>query len=102
MKKGIIYLVIIAVIGVVAFVPGIRNFLKDTFFPVATIENAVHISEEDYDIELKGINAPSTNLKNFKDKGIFLVPAMQKRMAIYSETVRYPKRSCRFCIDCNE
>src|SRR5690606_6199918 len=72
MKKNVIYLVIIAIIGVVAFVPGIRNSLKDAFFPVATIENAVHISEEDYDIELKGINAPSTNLKNFKDKGVFL------------------------------
>lgn len=72
MKKNIIYLVIIAIIGIVLFVPGIRNSLKDAFFPVATVESAVHIGEEDYDIELKGINAPSTNLKNFKDKGIFL------------------------------
>lgn len=72
MKKNIIYLVLIVVIGIVAFVPGIRNFLKDTFLPVATIENAVHISEEDYNIELKGINVTSTNLKNFKDKGVFL------------------------------
>lgn len=72
MKKNIIYLVLIIIVGVIAFVPGIRNKLKDVFFPVATIENAVHISEEDYDIELKGINTPSTNLKNFKDKGLFL------------------------------
>ncbi|SHL98937.1 TlpA family protein disulfide reductase [Chryseobacterium polytrichastri] len=72
MKKNIIYIVLIAIIGVIAFVPGIRNSLKDLFFPIATIENAVHINEEDYDIELKGINVPSTNLKTFKDKPIFL------------------------------
>ncbi|HCN50359.1 MAG TPA: TlpA family protein disulfide reductase [Chryseobacterium sp.] len=72
MKKNIIYLILIVIIGVVAFVPGIRNFLKDTFFPVATIEKAVHVSEEDYDVDLKGINAPSTNLKNFKNKAVFL------------------------------
>ncbi len=72
MKKNIIYVVLIAVIAIVVLVPGIRNFLKDQFFPIATIENSVHISEEDYDIDLKGINAPSTNLKTFKDKPVFL------------------------------
>lgn len=59
-------------IGVIAFVPGVKDFLRDQFFPIATIENAVTVSEEDYDIELQGINAPSTNLKNLKDKPIFL------------------------------
>ncbi|MFZ4930257.1 TlpA family protein disulfide reductase [Chryseobacterium sp. Mn2064] len=72
MKKNIIYLALVVIIAVVALVPGIRNKLQELFFPVATIENAVHISENDYDIELKGINTPSTNLKNFKDKGLFL------------------------------
>ncbi|MCW3160088.1 TlpA family protein disulfide reductase [Chryseobacterium oryctis] len=68
MKKNIIYIVLIAIIGIIAFVPGVKDTLRDTFFPIATIENAVHISEEDYDIDLKGINVPSTNLKAFKDK----------------------------------
>ncbi|MGL6127895.1 alkyl hydroperoxide reductase [Chryseobacterium artocarpi] len=72
MKKGIIYIIIIAVIGIVAFIPGVRDFLKNQFFPIATIENAVHINEEDYDIDLKGINVPSTNLKTLKDKAVFL------------------------------
>lgn len=72
MKKGIIYIIIIAVIGIIAFIPGVRDFLKNQFFPIATIENAVHINEEDYDIDLKGINVPSTNLKNLKDKAVFL------------------------------
>ena len=72
MKKNIIYLVLIIIIGVIAFVPGVKEYLRDQFFPVATIENAVHVSEEDYDIELKGINVPSTNLKTFKNKPVFL------------------------------
>lgn len=72
MKKLVIYVVILAVLGVIFLVPGVRNFLKDQFFPIATIENAVHISQEDYDVDLQGINVPSTNLKNFKDKPVFL------------------------------
>lgn len=72
MKKLIIYVVILAVLGAIFLVPGVRNFLKDQFFPIATIENAVHISPEDYDVDLQGINIPSTNLKNFKDKPVFL------------------------------
>ena len=72
MKKFVTIAIIIVVLGIVFFVPSIRNFLKDQFFPVATIESAVHISEEDYDIDLKGINVASTNLKNFKNKPLFL------------------------------
>lgn len=72
MKKNIIYLVLIAIIGVIAFVPGVKEKLQDAFFPVAAIENAVHVGDEDYDIELQGINTPSTNLKKFKNRAVFL------------------------------
>ena len=72
MKKLVTYVVILVILGACFLVPGIRNFLKDQFFPVATIENAVHISHDDYDVDLQGINVPSTNLKNFKNKPVFL------------------------------
>lgn len=72
MKKNIIYLILIALIAFIAFVPGVKEKLQDTFFPIAAIENAVHIDDEDYDIELQGINVPSTNLKTFKGKAVFL------------------------------
>ncbi|EJL72407.1 TlpA family protein disulfide reductase [Chryseobacterium populi] len=72
MKKNLIYIILIAIIGVIAFVPGVKDFLRDQFFPIATIENAVTVDRADYDIELQGINVPSTNLKNFKDKPVFL------------------------------
>lgn len=72
MKKLLTYVVVIALLGIVLLVPGIRNTLKDLFFPVATIESAVHIDADDYDIDLQGINTPSTNMKNFRNKPVFL------------------------------
>ena len=72
MKKIIIYVVVLAVLGIIFLVPGVRNTLKDQFFPIATIERAVHIEADDYDIDLQGINVPSTNMKNFRNKPVFL------------------------------
>nr|WP_314495059.1 TlpA disulfide reductase family protein [uncultured Chryseobacterium sp.] len=72
MKKIIIYVVVLILLGIIFLVPGIRNTLKDQFFPIATIENAVHIEADDYDIDLQGINVPSTNMKNFRNKPVFL------------------------------
>lgn len=69
MKKNIIYIVILIVLGVVAFVPGV----KEMFFPVAEIESAVTVDEADYDVQLKGINTSSTNLKNFKGNKILFL-----------------------------
>ena len=57
---------LLVVLGIIAFVPGV----KDVFFPVAEIENAVTVDEADYDINLKGINTTSKNLKNFKGKNV--------------------------------
>ncbi|WP_407401255.1 TlpA family protein disulfide reductase [Chryseobacterium sp.] len=72
MKRNIIYVVVLAIVAAVFLIPGLKDTLKEQFLPVATIENAVHIAPEDYDVDLKGINVPSTNLKNFKDKIVFL------------------------------
>lgn len=73
MKKNLIYLLILIALMAVFFVPGVRSFISETFFPVATINKAVTLSEEDYDVELKGINTPDANLKDFKgNKMLFL------------------------------
>lgn len=72
-KKNALYLILLAILAAIAFVPGLKLKIKDLFFPVAEIENAVMVPEADFDIDLKGINVPSTNLKNLKkDKLIFL------------------------------
>lgn len=66
LKKNLFYLVAIGFMAVLIIFPSVKLKIKELFFPVAAIESAVNLSEADYDIELKGINVPSTNLKNFK------------------------------------
>lgn len=68
MKKNLIYLVILAALMTVFFVPGVRKFISETFFPVATIDKAVTLSDDDYNVALKGINTPDASLKDFKGK----------------------------------
>lgn len=72
MKKNLIYIFLLVVIGAILAIPSSRNFLKNTFFPIATVESAATISDVDFDMDLKGINTPNTNLKNLRDKTIFL------------------------------
>lgn len=73
LRKNILNIIVIAFIAVLFLFPEVKLKLKDLFFPVAAIENAVTLQDSDMDIELKGINAPNTNLKNLKgNKLIFL------------------------------
>ena len=73
LRKNIIYFILLALLAVIAFVPGLRLKVRDLFFPVAEIESAVSFSDSDMDVDLKGINVPSTNLKELeKNKIIFL------------------------------
>ena len=72
-KKNLFYLLAIAFLAVLFIFPSVKLKLKDLFFPVAAIENAVTLNDSDYDVQLKGINVPSTNLKNLKgNKLVFL------------------------------
>ena len=71
-KKTLLYFIPVLLFVLIAFVPSVKTYLKDAFFPVAAIESAVKISDQDYDVELKGINVPDANLKNFKGKTLFL------------------------------
>lgn len=72
-KKNALYLIVIALVAVVFLFPSVHTKLKELFLPVAAIESAVTLKDEDYDVQLKGINVPSTNLKNLKgNKLVFL------------------------------
>lgn len=68
LKKNGLFLILLIAFSVIIFVPGIRESIKEQFFPIATVENAITIDQADYDIELKGINVPDSNLKNFYGK----------------------------------
>ena len=72
MKKSWIYIVIVVIAAAIFLIPGIKDTLKEQFFPIATVENAVKVDDTDFDVELKGINVPSTNLKNLKNEVVFL------------------------------
>ncbi len=66
-------MIVIAFIAVLFIFPEVKLKLKDLFFPIATIENAVTLKDSDMDIQLKGINIADTNLKDLKgNKLIFL------------------------------
>lgn len=72
-KKNALYLIVISLVAVVFLFPSVQTKLKELFLPVAAIESAVTLKDEDYDVQLKGINVPSTNLKNLKgNKLVFL------------------------------
>ncbi len=67
-RKNIFYLFATGFLAVMFFFPQVKLKLKDLFFPIAAVENAVTLTEEDYDIQLKGINTPNINLKELKGK----------------------------------
>ncbi|MDR2204942.1 MAG: TlpA family protein disulfide reductase [Flavobacteriaceae bacterium] len=72
-KKNLLNIILIAVLAAIIFIPGLRLKIRDSFFPIAEIENAVKISDADFDLDLKGINVPNTNLKTLRNnKLIFL------------------------------
>ncbi len=73
LKKNIFYLIAVAFLAVLFIFPSVKLKIKDLFFPIAAIENAITLNDSDYDIKLKGINVPDTNLKNLKgNKLVFL------------------------------
>lgn len=70
--RNILLIITIACIVGIFIVPASREKIISVFAPKATVELTSHLSEKDYDIELKGINTASTNLKNFYGKPVFL------------------------------
>lgn len=73
LKKNIVYLILIAILAAIAFVPGLKLKIRDLFFPVAEIKSAISIPEPDLDIDLKGVNVPSTNLKELRKKPLLFL-----------------------------
>ena len=59
-------MIVIAFIAVLFIFPEVKLKLKDLFFPIAAVENAVTLQDSDMDIQLQGINVPDTNLKSLK------------------------------------
>lgn len=72
LKKNTIYIALLIVFAALFGIPGLKEKVKNQLFPKAIIKEAISLPEADYDIALRGINTPDTNLKNFRGKTLFL------------------------------
>lgn len=73
LRKNAFFILAAVFVAVLYLFPSVKLKIKDMLFPVAAIENAITLNDEDYNIQLKGINAPDTNLKELKgNKLVFL------------------------------
>jgi thiol-disulfide isomerase/thioredoxin len=73
LKRNLLNIILVAFVAILFIFPEVKLKIKNLFFPVAAIENAITLKDEDYDIQLKGINVPDTNLKSLKgNKLLFL------------------------------
>ena len=74
-KKNIIYVIIIGVVSAFALIKPLRDFVSEQIAmspTVAKINDETMLSDEVLNIDLKGINTSSTNLKNLRGKVLFL------------------------------
>jgi len=75
LRKNIIYIVLTVVFLVFMLIKPLRNFVTEQIAmspTVAKVNNETMLPAEVLDIDLKGINTSSTNLKNLRGKVLFL------------------------------
>lgn len=74
-KKNIGNIIFIVFILVFFFVPGVREWIQRPFLMSPSLEKGQVqgvLSENDYNIRLRGINVPDANLSDFKGTPLFL------------------------------
>ena len=74
-KKNIIYVIIIVIVSAFALIKPLRDFVSEQIAmspTVAKINNETMLPDDVLNIDLKGINTSSTNLKNLRGKVLFL------------------------------
>lgn len=74
-KKNLVYLILLVIVTAFVVIKPLREFVSSQFGMTATVDKVVvesSFNDADIDIELKGINVPNANLKDFKGEVIFL------------------------------
>ncbi|MBP7174300.1 MAG: TlpA family protein disulfide reductase [Cloacibacterium sp.] len=74
-KKNIGNILFVIFILVFFFVPGVREFIQRQLLMKPSLETTtekIQLKDEDYNLQLKGINVPDANLSDFKGKILFL------------------------------
>ena len=75
LRKNIIYIVLTVIFLAFMLIKPLRNFVTEQIAmspTVAKVNNETMLPAEVLDIDLKGINTSSTNLKNLRGKVLFL------------------------------
>lgn len=75
LRKNLIYIILVVVLSAFALIKPLRDFVSEQIAmspTVAKINNETTLSDEVLNIDLKGINTSSTNLKNLRGKVLFL------------------------------
>lgn len=75
LKKNWIYVILVLVLSAFALIKPLRDFVSGQITMSATVDkvnNETMLAENLLDIDLKGINTGSTNLKNLRGKVLFL------------------------------
>ena len=75
LKKNIIYIILVVVLSAFAIIKPLRDFVSEQIAMSPTVEkinNETILSDDVLNIDLKGINTTSTNLKNLRGKVLFL------------------------------
>lgn len=75
LKKNLVYVILLAVVLVFALVKPLREFVSDQFGMAATVDKVVaesSFADEDFDVDLKGMNVPDAKLSDYKGQIVFL------------------------------
>lgn len=75
LKNNLVYIVLLTVVLIFALVKPLREFVSNQFNMSATVDKVVaesSFSDQDFDLDLKGINVPDTKLSQYKGEVIFL------------------------------
>lgn len=75
LRKNLIYIVLVVVLSAFALIKPLRDFVSEQIAmspTVAKINDETTLSDDVLNIDLKGINTSSTNLKNLRGKVLFL------------------------------
>lgn len=75
LKKNIFYLILVAFLVAILTIPQLGDFVRSQIMmspSISKVEDAITVSDADYNVVLKGINVPNANLKDFKNETLFL------------------------------
>lgn len=75
LRKNGIFLILTAILIAILTIPKLGDYVRSKILmspSVSKVQEEITVSDADYDIQLKGINVPDANLKDFKNDMLFL------------------------------